>query len=151
MVRDLLLRARHGRQVAYHLLAQAGAVRAPWPITTIVSCLPVLVLGMGTAVAHMLRADAASADMKDSQTPGPGDPGWPRDWSPDQPGGDQRGPDRARTMVRTQGPVPPSAPGSPRCGDQAPVRITAPKQQNAPPQMDQARLIARTLAAPGNR
>jgi hypothetical protein len=43
-------------QVAYHLLAQAGAARAPWPITTIVSCLPVLVLGMGTALApHAAR------------------------------------------------------------------------------------------------
>jgi hypothetical protein len=27
-------------QVSYHLLAQAGAARAPWIITTIVSCLP---------------------------------------------------------------------------------------------------------------
>jgi len=27
-------------QVAYHLLAQAGMARAPWAITTIVSCLP---------------------------------------------------------------------------------------------------------------
>ncbi len=48
-------------QVAYHLLAQAGAARAPWPITTLVSCLPVLVLAMGTALAHMLRADAGTA------------------------------------------------------------------------------------------
>lgn len=48
-----------GGQVAYHLLAQAGVARAPWPITTLVSCLPVLVLGMGTALAHMLHADAA--------------------------------------------------------------------------------------------
>jgi hypothetical protein len=35
MVRDLLLRVRHGRQVAYHLLAQAGdppqAPRTAWP------------------------------------------------------------------------------------------------------------------------
>ena len=45
-------------QVAYHLLAQAGTARAPWPITMIVSCLPVLVLAMGTTLAHMLRADA---------------------------------------------------------------------------------------------
>jgi hypothetical protein len=45
-------------QVAYHGLAQAGAARAPWPITTLVSCLPVLVLAMGTALAYMLRADA---------------------------------------------------------------------------------------------
>jgi hypothetical protein len=42
-------------QVAYHLMAQAGMARAPWPITTIVSCLPVLVLGMGTALAHISR------------------------------------------------------------------------------------------------
>ena len=34
-------------QVAYHLMAQAGMTRAPWAITTVVSCLPVLVLGMG--------------------------------------------------------------------------------------------------------
>jgi hypothetical protein len=57
-------------QVAYHLLAQAGAVRAPWPITTIVSCLPVLVLAMGTALAHMLRADA-TAGTPDNRTERP--------------------------------------------------------------------------------
>jgi len=45
-------------QVAYHLLTQSGATHAPWGITTAVSCLPVLVLGMGTALAHLLRADA---------------------------------------------------------------------------------------------
>lgn len=44
-------------QVAYHLLTQAGARHAPWGITTAVSCLPVLVLGMGAALAHLLRAD----------------------------------------------------------------------------------------------
>ena len=57
-------------QVAYHLLAQAGAARAPWPVTMIVSCLPVLVLAMGTALAHMLRADAA-ADARDNAVAGP--------------------------------------------------------------------------------
>jgi hypothetical protein len=55
-------------QVAYHLMAQAGMTRAPWPVTTLVSCLPVLVLGMGTALAHMLRADAEVAGMPGSQT-----------------------------------------------------------------------------------
>jgi hypothetical protein len=49
-------------QVAYHLLAQARAAHAPWGITTAVSCLPVLVLGMGAALAHMLRADAHRTD-----------------------------------------------------------------------------------------
>ena len=59
-------------QVAYHLLAQAGAVRAPWPVTTIVSCLPVLVLAMGTTLTHMLRADAGTAaDGPDNWTGGP--------------------------------------------------------------------------------
>ena len=45
-------------QVAWHLLVQAHVTRAPWEVTTGVSCLPVLVLGMGAALAHLLRADA---------------------------------------------------------------------------------------------
>ena len=48
-------------QVAYHLLTQAGVTRAPWKVTTVVFCLPVAVLGMGSALAHLLRSDAASA------------------------------------------------------------------------------------------
>lgn len=51
-----LLRGMAG-QAGYHLLAQAHAARAPWPVTTAVSCLPVLVLGMGAALAHLLRDD----------------------------------------------------------------------------------------------
>jgi hypothetical protein len=71
VVRDLLALGMAG-QVAYHLLAQAGAARAPWPVTTIVSCLPVLVLAMGTTLAHMLRADAGiTADAPDQETGGP--------------------------------------------------------------------------------
>jgi hypothetical protein len=50
-------------QVAYHLLIQAGMTRAPWEVTTLVSCLPVLVLGLGSALAHMLRSDAAAASV----------------------------------------------------------------------------------------
>jgi hypothetical protein len=78
-------------QVAYHFLAQAGTARAPWPVTMIVSCLRVLVLGMGAALAHMLHADASdsgtTADMPVSEThppiheephPGP-DPAIPAD------------------------------------------------------------------------
>ena len=60
-------------QVAYHLMAQAGMARAPWPITTIVSCLPVLVLGMGTALAHMLRADTEATDTLNNRA-GPPSP-----------------------------------------------------------------------------
>jgi hypothetical protein len=36
-------------------------------ITTVVSSLPVLVLAMGTALAHMLRADAGARDTPDGQ------------------------------------------------------------------------------------
>ncbi|MGB2569225.1 ABC transporter permease [Micromonospora citrea] len=42
-------------QVAYHLLAAAGVTSAPWWITTAVACLPVAVLGMGAALAHLVR------------------------------------------------------------------------------------------------
>ena len=55
-------------QVAYHLLTQAHSRHAPWGITT-VSCLPVLVLGMGAALAHMIRADACNPDQRDQTTP----------------------------------------------------------------------------------
>jgi hypothetical protein len=51
-------------QVAYHLLRQAGMTRAPWEVTTLVSCLPVLVLGAGSALAHLLRADATADALR---------------------------------------------------------------------------------------
>jgi hypothetical protein len=56
-------------QITYHLLAQAHAARAPWGITTAVSCLPVLVLGMGAALAHLLRADSSH---QEDYSPPPG-------------------------------------------------------------------------------
>lgn len=42
-------------QVAYHLLTAYDVTAAPWWITTLVSCLPVAVLGMGAALAHLVR------------------------------------------------------------------------------------------------
>jgi hypothetical protein len=60
-------------EVAYHLLTQAGVARAPWPVTTLVSCLPVLVLAMGTALAHMIRADTMEADQLGTNLTGPAD------------------------------------------------------------------------------
>ncbi|MEO3747141.1 ABC transporter permease [Plantactinospora sp. B5E13] len=42
-------------QVAYHLMESAGVTSAPWWITTLVACLPVAVLGMGAALAHLLH------------------------------------------------------------------------------------------------
>ncbi|GGQ44079.1 ABC transporter permease [Couchioplanes azureus] len=42
-------------QIAYHLMAAAGWSSAPWPITAAVSCIPVAVLGMGAALAHLMH------------------------------------------------------------------------------------------------
>ncbi|MFD6648310.1 ABC transporter permease [Micromonospora chalcea] len=42
-------------QVAYHLLTAYDVTVAPWWITTLVACLPVAVLGMGAALAHLVR------------------------------------------------------------------------------------------------
>jgi hypothetical protein len=44
-------------QIAYHVMAAAGVGVAPWWITAGVACLPVAVLGMGAALAHMVRAE----------------------------------------------------------------------------------------------
>ena len=43
-------------QVIYHLLAAAHASRAPWPVVVLVSCMPVVTLGFGAALTHLLRA-----------------------------------------------------------------------------------------------
>lgn len=48
-------------QIAYHVMAAAGVAAAPWWITAGVACLPVAVLGMGAALAHMVRAEADAA------------------------------------------------------------------------------------------
>lgn len=53
-------------QVAYHLLINAGFDRAPWQITTAVSCLPVLVLGMGAGLFHLLRHDQTTTTDHDN-------------------------------------------------------------------------------------
>ena len=136
-------------QVASHLLADAGATRAPWAITTIVSCLPVLVLGMGTALAHMLRADACATDRSgttddppDHGTDGPAGPRPARRSSADQAADAQElvlPEDRAaRSPHRNRGDA--AGPVT------APVARTS---RNTYPKPDETRLIARRLAAAG--
>ena len=56
-------------QVIYHLLAAAHATKAPWPVVVVVSCMPVVTLGFGAALTHLLRSEAVSDDGK-SMTPG---------------------------------------------------------------------------------
>ena len=44
-------------QVAYHLMESNGIDRAPWPIVILVSCLPILVVGMGVSLAHLISKE----------------------------------------------------------------------------------------------
>ncbi|MFG1839122.1 ABC transporter permease [Micromonospora sp. NPDC049175] len=46
-----------GAQITYHLIA-TPTTGAPWQITTVVACLPVVVLGIGAALGHLVREDA---------------------------------------------------------------------------------------------
>ncbi|MEU7900290.1 hypothetical protein AB0B45_46590 [Nonomuraea sp. NPDC049152] len=48
-------------QIAFHLLEISARAKAPDWITAAVSVLPVLVLGMGAALGHLLTRDAAQA------------------------------------------------------------------------------------------
>ena len=56
-------------QVAYHLMSAAGLTRAPWPVTALVACLPVAVLGMGAALAHLTHASATVPPESVTSTP----------------------------------------------------------------------------------
>ncbi len=51
-------------QVVYHLLSAGHATRAPWPVVVVVSCLPVVTLGFGAALTHLLR-DTVADDAPD--------------------------------------------------------------------------------------
>lgn len=64
-------------QVAYHLLTVAGVQSggAPWWLVAAVACLPVLVLGMGAALHHMISRDMARADDVEGDEDGSDDAG----------------------------------------------------------------------------
>jgi hypothetical protein len=99
-------------QVAYHLLVQADEAQAPWGITTIVSCLPVLVLAMGTTLAHLLRSDASAGDTWDSWSTGPAGEQSPAWSAEDQPGDRPDQDHETRTTGRTS---PAARTSEPRC------------------------------------
>jgi hypothetical protein len=61
-------------QVIYHLLAAAHAARAPWPVTVVVSCMPVVTLGFGAALTHLLK-NAPEGDLGAFPGMFPRDPG----------------------------------------------------------------------------
>ena len=54
-------------QIIFHLLTAAGRTRAPWPVVVLVACLPVVTLGFGAALTHLLRA----VPEPDEAGPGP--------------------------------------------------------------------------------
>jgi hypothetical protein len=56
-------------QVVYHLLAAAHSERAPWPVVVLVSCLPVITLGFGAALTHLLRSHDDTAPEAGSGVP----------------------------------------------------------------------------------
>jgi hypothetical protein len=136
-------------QVAFHLMDQDHTTRAPWTVTTLVSCLPVLVLGMGTALAHMLREDAAAAGRAQTTAPGPATRA-PLAWSPGGQPGDQ--PDQNPPDRTTIEPRPPGRPRTlPRNDDRAVAEPVAPVPHAADPGIEHARGIARELAGAGQR
>jgi len=133
-------------QVAYHLLAGAGVTRAPWAITTIVSCLPVLVLAMGSTLAHLLRDDALAAQAAGDRENRP--PGcWSTSWSPE----DQIRPEPDQVAAAGPGvPDPPMAARRSSARDRrAVVRTTGQDRRAEPSSAEQARLLAIRLAAAG--
>jgi hypothetical protein len=58
-------------QITYHLLHAAGIERAPWQVVVGVACVPVAVMGMGAALAHLLgvrRPRPVAAETGDPMT-----------------------------------------------------------------------------------
>ncbi|WP_406237529.1 hypothetical protein [Nocardia sp. NBC_01009] len=55
-------------QVAYHLMKAANVTHAPAPVTVLVACLPVAVLGMGAALAHMISREHHTAPVVRTET-----------------------------------------------------------------------------------
>jgi cytochrome bd-type quinol oxidase subunit 2 len=53
-------------QVAYHLMTARHLSAAPWPITTAVACLPVIVLGFGAALAHLQHTTDQPTDRTET-------------------------------------------------------------------------------------
>ncbi len=50
-----------GGQIAYHLMSAWHMPTAPWPVTTVVASLPVVVVFAGSALAHLVHTDRKDA------------------------------------------------------------------------------------------
>jgi hypothetical protein len=133
-------------QVTYHLLAGAGVTRAPWAVTMIVSCLPVLVLAMGTTLAHLLRDDACAA-----RTTGEHRTVQPSCWSASSPPEDQAWSGLDQEAVEgPPAPDPSAAAAEPSVpGHLGPANTSGPDPRAESSPIEQARLAAGRLAAAG--
>jgi hypothetical protein len=54
-------------QIAYHLMTAWHVIQAPWPITAAVACLPVIVLGLGAALAHLQHRTHTTTSTDDRE------------------------------------------------------------------------------------
>jgi hypothetical protein len=136
-------------QVSFHLMDQDKITRAPWAITTLVSCLPVLVLGMGTVLAHMLREDTAAADRAQTDTPGPTNRLRPADRPAEQSGDqpDLNPPDRTATEHRP----PDRTVAMPAPAGRSAAESPAPARRAVQLDIDHVRGLARELAGAGQQ
>ncbi|EHR48728.1 hypothetical protein SacmaDRAFT_0424 [Saccharomonospora marina XMU15] len=57
-----------GAQVASHVMDAAGTTTAPWPVTTVVACVPLLVLGLASGLASLVKQDATSGEAVQVET-----------------------------------------------------------------------------------
>jgi hypothetical protein len=90
-------------QVIYHLLAAVHATRAPWPVTMLVSCVPVITLGFGAALTHLLRT-ADPEPVRDSGPVSVPDPDGKAGDRTEPPGDDARTdlPDQRAPLTREE-------------------------------------------------
>jgi hypothetical protein len=49
-----------GAQIASHVLGATHVTSAPWPVTTLVACVPLLVVGLATGLATLVKRDATA-------------------------------------------------------------------------------------------
>jgi hypothetical protein len=103
-------------QVIYHLLTAWHATTAPWPVVMLVSCLPVLTLGMGGALTHLLRVHDPAPDAVNGPDTAPT---FEADTRPDSI------PDTAADTVTDIAPAPKRTPARTRRGPSTAARVAA--------------------------
>jgi cytochrome bd-type quinol oxidase subunit 2 len=55
-----------GAQIASHIMVATHVASAPWPVTTVVACVPLLVIGLATGLATLVKQDANAGSERHS-------------------------------------------------------------------------------------